>query len=347
MNLENTPLQPLLRLGYFLAKTYHPNALRKRSIGWFLGHIVTLYMLSVVTLGIIWSFEPRIFDVQKHALQTAAGDEKKMVPGYIFTTTLMGIAQTLLDKPGGYLTNDMLPPGVYLDNIPNWEWGVIQELRESVRALRNDFSRAQSQSPEDPNLVLADAQFHFNPNSWILPSTEEEYRRGIEALRTYANSLSERRRFFARADNLNMYLGVISQRLGSLAHRLSANVRELRYVATAAGDMLIPEGEITETTPWLEIDDIFFEARGYIWALIHVFKAIEIDFRDVLESRRARESFSRIIIKLKNTQQMVWSPLILNNSGFGIMTNHSLVIASYISRANSAIIELRVLLQQG
>jgi hypothetical protein len=43
----------------------------------------------------------------------------------------------------------------------------------------------------------------------------------------------------------------------------------------------------------------------------------------------------------------MWSPIILNGSGFGIFANHSLVMASYISRANAAVIDLRSLLSQG
>ncbi|MGB2325796.1 MAG: DUF2333 family protein, partial [Pseudomonadales bacterium] len=42
-----------------------------------------------------------------------------------------------------------------------------------------------------------------------------------------------------------------------------------------------------------------------------------------------------------------WSPIILNGSGLGLVANHSLVMASYISRANAAIIDLRELLMQG
>jgi len=37
----------------------------------------------------------------------------------------------------------------------------------------------------------------------------------------------------------------------------------------------------------------------------------------------------------------------MNGSGFGIFANHSLVMASYIARANAAIIDLRSLLSQG
>ena len=41
------------------------------------------------------------------------------------------------------------------------------------------------------------------------------------------------------------------------------------------------------------------------------------------------------------------SPVVLNGSGFGLFANHSLVMASYISRANAGIIDLRELLAKG
>jgi hypothetical protein len=55
----------------------------------------------------------------------------------------------------------------------------------------------------------------------------------------------------------------------------------------------------------------------------------------------------QIIRELEATQQPLWSPIVLNGSGFGLLANHSLVMASYISRANASIIDLRRLLQQG
>ncbi len=41
------------------------------------------------------------------------------------------------------------------------------------------------------------------------------------------------------------------------------------------------------------------------------------------------------------------SPVVLNGEGYGIFANHSLVMASYISRANAGVIDLRDLLEQG
>ena len=92
---------------------------------------------------------------------------------------------------------------------------------------------------------------------------------------------------------------------------------------------------------------MFFEARGYTWALVHTLKALEVDFADVLANKNAVVSVKQIIRELENTQSFIWSPVILNGTGFGMVANHSLIMASYISRANAAIIDLRNLLLQG
>ena len=105
--------------------------------------------------------------------------------------------------------------------------------------------------------------------------------------------------------------------------------------------------QLVVKTPWLEIDDVFYEARGAAWGLIHLLKAIEIDFEPVLRDKNALVSLRQIIRELEATQESIWSPVILNGSGFGIFANHSLVMASYISRANAAVIDLRNLLARG
>ncbi|MGK0527453.1 MAG: hypothetical protein ACI8R0_001034 [Alteromonadales bacterium] len=74
---------------------------------------------------------------------------------------------------------------------------------------------------------------------------------------------------------------------------------------------------------------------------------MEIEFYDVLEDKNALVSLQQIIRELEATQQSVFSPMILNGSGFGMLANHSLVMANYISRANAALIELSELLNQG
>ena len=63
--------------------------------------------------------------------------------------------------------------------------------------------------------------------------------------------------------------------------------------------------------------------------------------------KNALRSLRQIIRELEGTQHDLSSPVILNGSGFGLFANHSLVMASYIARANASMIDLRELLQQG
>jgi hypothetical protein len=100
-------------------------------------------------------------------------------------------------------------------------------------------------------------------------------------------------------------------------------------------------------TSWLEIDDIFFEARGTAWALVHFFRAAEFDFADVLSDKNAAVSVRQIIRELEASVEPLRSPVVLNGGGFGLFANHSLVMANYLARANAAVINLRELLDQG
>ena len=317
------------------------------------GGLVVAALLIIAAFMIYWSVEPEEFNVRDAALQAIDGDEKRLWPGVVSTATLMKVADTLLHKRGGYISNDLLPPGVLMDNMPNWEYGVLLQVRDLAKSLRNDMSRSQTQSTD-----LADAEPHFNyqNDAWILPSSESEYRDGIAALTRYLDRLTDNNdqnaQFYARADNLGDWLALVEKRLGSLSQRLSASVGQERLnidisSETSAAGSTDERQQISVKTPWLEIDDVFYEARGTSWALIHFMRAMEHDFGSVLAKKNARVSLQQIIRELEGTQEKMWSPMVLNGTGFGFVANHSLVMASYISRANAGIIDLRRLLEQG
>ncbi|PAJ75980.1 hypothetical protein CJF42_01710 [Pseudoalteromonas sp. NBT06-2] len=316
-----------------------------------LGVLLINYLIAVY-----WSFEPTVFNVKQYAQQQANEKNQKLVVGYVTTSTLIAVANTLLDKPGGYLSNDMIPPSVMMDNIPAWEYGALEMIRDLALSMRKDFSRSQSQSTEHQALKKAQPQFNISSTAWAWPSAESEYQKGIDFLIQYrdgiANTAVNSSQFYARADNLRSWLKESEKRLGSLSQRLSASVGQERINTDLAGDSAAQQATYSPQqsqikTPWLKIDDVFYEARGASWALLHFLKAAEFDFSDVLEKKNAKISLQQIIRELEATQDTVWSPIILNGSGFGIGANHSLVMANYISRANAALIELSELLSQG
>jgi hypothetical protein len=332
---------------------------KSRGILWTFGILVLFTLLVLVVLGEWWSMEPKQFSIQEAAMERAKLTKTSEIPlGYTYTNTLAHIAEVLLHKPGGYLTNDVAPPGVLLDNIPSFEYGALVMLRDATTALRNHFTRDQSQSDEDPDLKIAEPYFYYEHDSWALPSTEAEYQKGIDALHKYMTRLQnyggnvKRAQFYSRADNLWQYTEVVIKRLGNLSTRLSAST---------SGAELIPGLEVIEPnvavrnakvapmsqTPWLLIDNVFYEARGSSWALLHILKAIKYDFHDILLDKRAMNTVDIMIKALENALGPTLSPMVLNGSGYGLFANYSLTMATYIARANAAALDLRDIMNRG
>ena len=338
---ESLPPNPIAR---------EENSLSKRILFASIFVVVSLYLL-----GVYWSFEPDLFDVRAESKSLLSNDQE-LKTGFTTLATTEKLVKVLIDKPGGFLSNDRLPPSLFLDNIPAWEFGVVVQIRDIVSTLRNDMSRSQSQSLENSDLQKAEPLFNISTNSWVLPTAEGSYTEGRDNLSQFRMDLVKSEnpnvQFYARADNLRSWLEIVNKRLGGLSQRLSAAVGQERINTDLSGDASASQSTKTSSnvsvkTPWFLIDDVFYESRGACWALIHLLKAIQIDFADVLEKKNAQTSLAQIIRELEATQETVWSPLILNGSGFGLMANHSLVMANYISRANAGLIDLKELLENG
>ncbi|MCK4493758.1 MAG: DUF2333 family protein [Methylococcales bacterium] len=342
---------------------------KSKGILWGFGGFIAFVLLVLVGLGAWWGAEPDTFDVEQEALERYAGEDiaganltqslADLPDGYVYTNTLAHMAEVLMHKPGGYLTNDVAPPGVLLDNVPSWEYGALIMLRDATTALRNHFARDQSQSAEDEDLSVAEPYFYYERNSWALPSTEAEYEKGINALHSYMSRLKQpkgrqkRGQFYPRADNLWQYSEVIIKRLGGLSTRLGASTDRHEAMALLAPNLSpdekpkIGQETLLEKTSWLEIDDVFYEARGASWALLHILSAIRYDFRLILEDKRAMRTLKSMIYSLENALSPVLSPMILNGSGFGFLANYSLSMANYIARANAAALDLRDIMNRG
>ena len=285
-----------------------------RSNRWLrIGGITTgVVLLIFVVIGIVVSRAPAVFWVNRSA------EPETAIVGYSTTDTLIRVAEVLLEKRGGYLTNDKLPPFIFLDNIPSWELGVVNQVRDLSRVMRDDYTRSQSQSKEDPDANRGtDAFFHDN-DSWVFPTTEAKYHEGIEAYSAYRERLAAgdpETQFYARADNLAAWLSQVEKRLGSLTRRLGNSVVVNRINEDLAGDPAaesaapLPDS-VDVRTPWLLVDNVFFEARGTAWALLHFFRAAEFDFAHVLNDKNAEASVRQIIRELEASLEPLRSPLI-------------------------------------
>ncbi len=289
-------------------------ALERPRYGWVWKPLAALagsYLLVSVALGIWWSQLPAPFDVEQATLERRG--EAAFEPaarGAVTLATLAESVATLLDKPGGYLRNDVAPPGVWLDNMPSWELGVLEATRGLARAL------PKMAGDDSPALAEAREALMSDDRAWLSPSTEQRLGEAVAALERQLAALDDPEAGFAPGAGLESWLASVADDLDALAERLAAS---------AAGD---------ETrTPWYRVDNIFFEARGSGWALIQLLEGVQRDQADVLEATGAHDEWQRLLAELEATQRRLWSPVVLNGSGFGVFANHSLTMALHMTRA--------------
>lgn len=284
--------------------------------------LLVLYLVICLGLGIWWSLRPGSFSVEQTvAAQRGQAASAPAARGSVTIASLMREVETLLDKPGGFLRNDVAPPGLWLDNMPSWELGALSQIRLMTQALPALSARDAKALQTAREALATDSQ------DWLYPAAEKRYAAAVNALGEYLGSLSGQAAegFVHDGSGLAEWLRSVGERFDSLTHRLSASVDD----PDALRELGVDEAELPEATPWFRIDNTFFEARGDAWALMHLLRAAARDYADVLSEARVSGDVERLLAELELAQRQVWSPVILNGSGFGMFANHSLVLANH------------------
>lgn len=299
-----------------------------------------LLLAIMIILALWWSREPAPMVISEQVAQRVDAGEHDQVAGYALASSLEAVMLELISKPGGLMSNDRLPPGVLLDNMPNWEQGVLWHSRELITLLRRDMTRENPQASEDPGLVIAEPQFHFARDRWLLPSSENEYRRGIDHLGHYIDRLgSGQATFYVDEGDLLRLLTLVRTRLGTLDAALVSSVEKRVYESSPLYGYLQDSMERPDTLSRWRVDDALYQARGYGWALLHTLQAVAMDYDTVLSSQQ-QALVAEAVLELAALQRSIRSPLVLNADGFGIMTNHALIASGHLGRAERALSEV-------
>ena len=272
--------KPFLESNEQIADSYIDNQKSKTLRNWLTA--AGLVILLLTGLGWYWSGEPDLFDVREQTAKIL--DNRK--PWWVLPPLQPWFRLWIhcWISPAG-TSNDLMPPGVLLDNIPSWEFGVLVQVRDLSKAMREAFSRSQSQSTEDADLAIAEPRFHIdhrmggawpNPNMPRGGSTFFAIWTGCKTPRPTTPNFLPGRTTCATGWELET-------RLGSLSQRLSASVGQRRINTDLSGDAAGRQStqaadEVVVKTSWMKIDNVFYEARGTTWALLHFLRAIEVDF---------------------------------------------------------------------
>ena len=331
---------------------------QKTKSGW-ISKSIKLSIISGFVATFAWiQYASIVPDVKtnKEVLISQNVQDSGGVIGVNYTATTMFLVDTLLNKNGGYTSNSPMALMGVFDNMPKWELGVLYMARDSADILRTSLSRSRSQSLENNALKKGVPLLNYNNRSYWLPSSESQYNQAYNEMGKYLNAIidpsDQSAQFYARADNLAEWLTKVSGRLGNYSQMLSASVGQERINTDLANDSAAQQStfvnaENSVKTDWMLTDDVFWEVRGATWSLIHLMKAAEKDFGEILDKKNARVSMLQIIRELESTQREVLSPMVLNGTGFGLTANYSLVLANYVSRVNASINDMIIMLNRG
>ncbi len=248
-----------------------------------------------------------------------------------------------------WLPNDILWPTVLLDNMPNFQIGELEVVRYNLRVLRDNLSRMRTTDKLDPWAEAAFTALSNDPYKWWFPSAESKWKQAYVSLQTfYRNLASGVSHFYPRADNLVQLLNQYASLMGGVNTRLILAPRDVRSVLSVEGDE--PKGQsvtqrVEVNIPWRQIDDNFYYAQGVAYALYASFKAIRVDFLDVLKDKNSLNLLDKI---LEDLQRCDFEPLIVfNGDPDSIFANHSLNLSGIFNDARQKITSLTVALTQG
>jgi hypothetical protein len=258
--------------------TRHGRLLRRIKIG----GLILVAVLAVYFLGgALWL--DQVDDDLEFGLQSSApeGGAKSVA-----------VAADLIDREINahrWVANDpFFMPGSLLDNMPNFQMGIIAALSRFTIELGDQIARTRGSSQIDQDLNRAAGLLKYPGTVWIFDlstswaptaSSESQYRRAMRALRDYNQRLAQGQAVFeTRADNLQATLDRITADLGS---------------SSAAIDR-----EVTERSGFgidFAADDLFYSNKGRLYAYFLLLRALGADFDKVIRDRDLGAAWAQML----------------------------------------------------
>lgn len=222
-----------------------------------------------------------------------AFDAEVVVPQNASRT--VAVAADLVDREvnqNRWVANDpFFQPGYLLDNMPAYQSGIVNAVGRFTTELRDRIARVRGSSAVDADLESAAGRLNYPGDVWIFewsgtpvqPSSESQYRRGIEDLRRYNERLAQGQAVYERrADNLLATLDRISGDLGA---------------ASAALTVEVDEG----STNFLDFnaDEMFYSIKGKLYAYYLILRELEQDFPDVVREKNLQANWADLLTSLR------------------------------------------------
>ena len=234
----------------------------------------------------------------------------------------------------GWVANDpFFMPGAMLDNMPNYQLGMIHALGRFAFEMVDQIGRTRGSSQTDSDLQEAAGLLQYSGTKWIfdfstslLPTakSEDQYRKARRALISYNTRLGQGQAVFERrADNLLSTLDRIALDVGS---------------ASAAIDRQIHDG----SGQWIDTqsDDVFYSVKGQAYAYYMLLRELREDYANIVRDKELASAWDQMLASFAAAADL--KPLIVHNAkpDAVILPNHLASMGFYMLRARTQIREL-------
>ncbi|MBL6600287.1 MAG: DUF2333 family protein [Alphaproteobacteria bacterium] len=255
----------------------------------------------------------------------------------------VAIAAALIDREinkNSWVANDpFFKPGVLLDNMPNFQQGVVYALSRFALELSDQLGRTRGSSEVDKDLDKAAGLLKYPGNIWIwdlstswkpTAPSEDQYKAARESLLAYNKRVATGEATFERrADNLQ----------GTL----------LRFTADIGSSSAIIDQHLTLAGGWgvdTKVDDIFYSTKGRLYGYYMVLRELGRDFDKVIADRELSASWARMLDSLRQAASL--DPIIVVNGApdGALMPSHLASLGFYLLRARTQLREITNILQK-
>jgi hypothetical protein len=230
-------------------------------------------------------------------------------------------------------------PGAWLDNMPNYQTGIMKALGRFAVEMRDQLARARGSSPQDSDLDLAAARLNADPRQWVwTPSMSwwpsvtatQQYRNGRAALIAYNKRLAAGQAMFERrADNLQAFLERVASDIGATSAQID------RHIHDHGGDLLD-----------FHADNLFYANKGQLYAYYMLLKELGADFQNVLRERELAGPWQQMLetFRMASTLQP-W--IVVNGAADSqLLPSHLVAQGFYLLRARTQLREIADILRK-
>lgn len=234
----------------------------------------------------------------------------------------------------GWTANDpFFMPSSALDNMPNYQQGIISALARFSFELTDQIGRTRGSSQTDPDLQEAAGLLQYSGTKWawdptvsLMPtaSSEEQYQKARGSLINYNKRLASGNAVFERrADNLLATLDRISLDIGSSTATIDRHIQE-------------HSGEIID----FQADDIFYGVKGQAYGYYMLLKALSQDYESLIRERNLTNAWNQMLGSLKAVVDL--DPMVVANGAPGsqLLPNHLAAQGFYVLRARTQLQEI-------